>query len=68
MGHESGSLQQRFFAWKDGSMRTEPSTEVIRKFDEFAQEMEEVAHNWTELADLCRQAASALRDKGIPSE
>jgi hypothetical protein len=62
MKPEPGPLQKRFLSWKDGSMQTDPPKEIIRKFDEFAQEMEEVAHNWTELASLCRQAASTLRE------
>jgi hypothetical protein len=67
-GPEAGPLQQRFLAWARGSMRTEPIGEVIRKFDQFAQEMEEVAGSWAEMAHLCQQAANTLRDAEKPSE
>lgn len=62
MEQEQGSLQPRFMAWKDGPRLTEPADEVVRKFDEFAQEMEEVSRGWAGLASLCRRAASILRE------
>lgn len=61
IGLEPGSLQQRFLAWKDGPMHSDPIPDVVRQFDEFAGEMEVRARDWAELAGECRRAASELR-------